>query len=507
VHAASPNANDEQATRVRPFIRRILLDVVRVATKSDAGSVMEAWTHGRRRGLLVRMMGRFSRRARLDFTLPLALTGVVLTAVIGGCATAHDEPLGQETSAVATAQSSSSSGSTAASSATASSGAGGAGGASASASSSSGAGGASASASSSSGAGGASASSASASSSSGGGGMGGASPVGTVLMLAGSASTTLAGLLHTDSSWTTASLASGATADVAIATTSDGKGLGLVRSNQNAGELRFTHFDGLGFTPLAAVAANVTTREAPSICGRGMDVVAAFQGDDFKHYYASYNGVWNPVAELVGGVGSPSFGPTPPAIATLGGDSVIAFRGDDGNVYDQTRGMGGWQGANGHAVGSTVHGRPSMVALTSSPELIIAFERESDSAVFFTTRSGGNWTAPAPIANALSVDRLALAPLAQGSALLAFRGLDGMIYTTRFAAGAWSAVSPLASPNVSTPAAPSVAAGTVGADAELAYVDSMTGAAHHCRLVGNAWSAPALVGGANLTSVAIATSP
>jgi hypothetical protein len=125
--------------------------------------------------------------------------------------------------------------------------------------------------------------------------------------------------------------------------------------------------------------------------------------------------------------------------------------------------------------------------------------------IMFMTRTGGAWSSPAAIVNCLTNERVALAPLPGGGAILAFRGTDTNLYWSVYSGGAWSPVAPIASPNVSADAPPAVTHGMAGYTAELAYVSG--GAAYHARLTGSAWSAPTLVGGSGLNGVAIAAAP
>jgi hypothetical protein len=71
----------------------------------------------------------------------------------------------------------------------------------------------------------------------------------------------------------------------------------------------------------------------------------------------------------------------------------------------------------------------------------------------------------------------------------------------------WSDPTPLSSPNPTTPTPPALATDVNSADAELVYVDDTTQSVMHSRLTGSSWSAPALVGGTDLGSVAITSHP
>jgi hypothetical protein len=149
------------------------------------------------------------------------------------------------------------------------------------------------------------------------------------------------------------------------------------------------------------------------------------------------------------------------------------------------------------------------VTLTANQDLLIVFIQSSQ--VFWTARSGAIWTAPAPIEmNALTGDPVALAALPNGRAVTAFRGLDGKLYASRYnpmQAPPWSTPAGIATPNYTIPSSPALAPGTGGYDAEMAFIDSATGAAYHSRLLNSSWSPPSPIGGTALTYVALTSWP
>lgn len=253
----------------------------------------------------------------------------------------------------------------------------------------------------------------------------------------------------------------------------------------------------------------MTTRAQPSIASLGGDVSAVFHGDDFKHYYAGYAASWSPTAEPVGGTSSQSFGPSPATIAALSSGPIIAFAGNDGDLYDQARVGGVWQSASGHGLGNVLSQPPTIppaiVALTSGPDLMIVFAEQDKQIRFTTHTSATGWSTPLAIANCLTGDPVALAPLPNGGAILAFRGTDFNLYWSVYSASGWSKVAGFASPNVSVDTTPAVTHGIGGDTAEIAYL--IGGVAYHARLSGSAWLAPVTVGGTALNGVALAAAP
>ena len=345
----------------------------------------------------------------------------------------------------------------------------------------------------------------------GGGGAGGAAGTGTVLLLAGGGPSVLGGEFHTGAGWTTTTVAGGATdKGPALVMDATGQGVGVVRSTANAGELRATAWSAGAWSALAPVAMGVTTRDTPHAVAIGSAAFVVFHGDDFKHYLAVHDGAqWSPTAEPVGGAGpAQSFGPSPAPIGAAGASPVLAFAGNDHDLYDQTRSGGVWGPGIGHALGDLVDLTPAIAAPTTGPNLMIVLVRKTDSALLYTVRNGVNWTMPIAIANTSSTAAPALLALPAGELLLAYRGPANKLFTSRYTPGSvppWSAPAQLGMDTLAS--APALAPGVDGALAELAYVDAGTGAAFHARLTGAAWSAPALVGGAGMSDVALASAP
>jgi len=335
----------------------------------------------------------------------------------------------------------------------------------------------------------------------GGSGSGGAPPdEGQIVVVALGPSASLAGHYEPAAGWSSAVLTGASGSDrPAVALRAKNDGLAMFR---NSGALSFSRFDGTAWSASADVQSGVTTRAAPAVAASATNFFVAFHGDDFKHYFALYANSFNPTADPIG---TPqSFGPAPAAIVADGSDAVIAFTGNDGDVYDQRR-SGSWAAAHGHGA-TSVAGTPSIVKLDQGADLLLVFAK-SDTTVSFTTSTSGTWSTPATIPSTLTQDPIALAPLAGGKAVVAFRGTNAKVYTTLFDGTAWSTPVALASGSAETPSSPAVAPGIGGADAELVYVATGAGSAMHARLTGTTWSTPLTIGGSNLTTISVASSP
>jgi hypothetical protein len=311
---------------------------------------------------------------------------------------------------------------------------------------------------------------------------------------------------------------------VGLAFTGNGTGVAVVRLSSPPGidagppgELRFAHYAGNwspGFgAPLLPVQGTPTLyiNGGASLVGSSTRAHSAYQGTDMKFYYAEYfNGSWFPTNEPITAGNTQSAGPVPPAITTLNDTPIVAFVGNDGNVYDQARNGGTWQAANGHGVlGQATSQTPAIVALIQGAELLIVYTQGGTSALFFTIRTNGTWSTPAPITGATAMGQMSLAPLAKGGAVLAYQGTDMHLYTSILAPSSpfsWSL--PAKGVMGADPVlvnAPSVATGAVGADAELYYLDSQLYLVYWSRLMNGVWGAPTMAGTADRVFIATGT--
>ncbi|MFO0760177.1 MAG: hypothetical protein U0359_27095 [Byssovorax sp.] len=346
----------------------------------------------------------------------------------------------------------------------------------------------------------------------GSGGSGGAPPTGVLVLLAGGGPTMLGGELHAGMPWTTTSINGEATPEApAIAMTSATEALLVIRSSANGGEVRFATWTPGMFSAFAAIGAGITTRAAPHAVGAAGEVDLVFHGDDFKHYFGLHQAaLWSPKAEPVGGAAAQSFGPSPASITALGADRVACFAGQNGDLYDQTRTGGAWQAAHAHGLGNVIALTPAIVApAVPGVELLVVYADKNSAKILYTLRAAGLWSAPAAVdPNSFTADPVALTPVS-GGAVMAFRGLDGKIYFSRFSAASmppWSPPAALAQPNPTTPGAPALAPGIGGHDAELCYAGA-DGMAYHTSLGAQGFSAPIAVGGAQVTRVALGSTP
>ena len=289
---------------------------------------------------------------------------------------------------------------------------------------------------------------------------------GAVLLLAGgNAASVLGGELHPDGSWAIHSLADATSFGPALAITAAGQGVGLIRAN-GTGDLRAVTWSAGQWGAFNNVGPAVTTREQPSLSAAGAGARAAFHGDNFKHYFASWNGLlWSVQAETIGLGADQSVGPSPPQLASspafpAGAEATVAFIANAVNKpFARNRVAGVWDAAqmvDGAATNFNL--APDLVSLTAGPELMMVWMR-SDNQVLYATRSSGVWSAGAVVPSAFTAARVSLAALPGGGAILAFQGTDNFLYYTLYAAGAWGAVLPFSAPNVPLAGSPAVVGG------------------------------------------------
>jgi hypothetical protein len=327
-------------------------------------------------------------------------------------------------------------------------------------------------------------------SSSAGTGGGGNDARHTMVLLSAFGQSVMTGTFTTQDGWYMWPQQDPSTDGIAVAFT----GLGayaLIRSQNGNGSLDWSIWSGQwgAFSPIAAGA---TTLAAPAMVGDAFNLYAVYQQNDSTFAYAEYRpGGWTVTAESLG-AGAAQFGPEPPAIALAGGDPVIVYAGNDGDLYDRTRASGAWQAAHGHGL-VNVTGTPALAALPTGPELLAVFADASSGQVRWTARTNGSWSAPADVPGLSSADPPSLAALPGGGALLAIRGVDTKLYTALFDATAhtWTVDSTFATIVLHEP--PAVAPGIDANDAEIAFVD--TGyILYHASLVGGAWTTAQFIG-------------
>ncbi len=301
------------------------------------------------------------------------------------------------------------------------------------------------------------------------------------------------------------------TTPVALAFRGTGLGVAALRS-EPSGELRYATWSG-GWSPgfgtdMLAVQPSppITIVGGPSAAGSCTKIHIAYQDVDLNFYYGEHDGSWFVTHEAIAFGGVAATGPVPPAITTLADVPIIAYVGSDGDVHDQARPNSAWTAQHPHGVSNAASITPAIAALTQGAELVLVYNDDTNG-LRFAIRSGGSWSAPAPISGASAAGPVSIAPIAAGGAVLAYQGVDGYLYTSTLSANppfTWSL--PVGGVSGSLPflvSPPAVATGAVGADAELIYLDTSY-IVYGSRMIGGVWGAPFEAGSAS-HHLAIAT--
>jgi hypothetical protein len=334
----------------------------------------------------------------------------------------------------------------------------------------------------------------------GGMGTGGGAESGTVLAVAVGASSGITASRVAGNAWSSAALGEGSSHRPAIAAFDNGDATAMFTAGSTVRSVTWTSGSFGNPSNYANAAQGAPAYDAVGTVGH-----LAYQGTNFKHYYDQNEPIAPPA-------GAQSFGPTPPAIAALTGEALVAMAGDDGSLYTQSRVGGQWQAAV-NVTGSLAEKTPAVVALGGSgPDAMVAWVNHDpgdndDTKIAYATRSGSSWSSPSFVdVTVFTQDDIDLTALAGGDALLAFRGTDGKAYTVRYSSGNWGSPQALAMPNVDVAAPPTVTSVVDFFDAELCYAGS-DGVAYHTRLNGSSWTATETIGGTGLVHCAIAAIP
>ncbi len=332
----------------------------------------------------------------------------------------------------------------------------------------------------------------------------------TALVLAGSPTGMLAGELDVGGTWKTTTLSGATSFAPALTMTRLGAGVGVFCSGTGGVLTATLWMSGVGWQIPSAVSSGAVARAQPSIDATGGTTAhTTYQDGSYKFWYAAYSaGSWS-APQAISSSGNQSYGPVSAAIAARGTDATVAFidgQSPSVNYAAQQDLVGGTWQARADLVGpESLTIEPSLIALDVGPELMMMFAQQSGQ-ILFATRTGGVWSAPAAITNALTGNPVGLAPLPNGGAILAFRGTDTNLYWSVYASGSWSTVAPFQAANLSITGSPALTHGVSGDVAEIAFVDD-SGHANASSLSGGVWRAPTLLGGTNMVGVSIASSP
>jgi hypothetical protein len=280
-------------------------------------------------------------------------------------------------------------------------------------------------------------------------------------------------------------------------------------------------FGGGAWSTPIALGGSADAIAAPSIAPVGTTVQGVYLNPAHLYFHAMLTNAWDTGADPVrppNDAGAQAFGPVAAAAAGTATQLVIAYEGSNLLPYAQTWTTGvGWD--DGVALGSTVllaDTPMAIVTLDGGADDLLAMYVDGEGAgspnnehLFFVLRSAstGAWSLPAMVStNAYTPSAPTLAALSGGGALVAWQGGDGEGYESEYTetTASWSSPAPLAAAQVAS--APSLARGVCGDDAIAAYVSG--GLVYTTHFAGGAWSAPsAFPAGSGAAAVSIATTP
>jgi len=261
-----------------------------------------------------------------------------------------------------------------------------------------------------------------------------------------------------------------------------------------------------------AAVAGVSAKGSPSLAGVGTTLHLVYQGTDGKYEHGTYTAGtgWDMANDPIGGATKQGFGPSAPVAASVAGDLLIAYGGQNGFVYDETWSAGAWAPDDEHASATVELLSPALVALQGGTSDALIVYVAPDTTIHWTSRSAGAWSAPALVsATAFTDASPSLAPLSGGRAVMAFLGTNGLPYFSVYQPAStppWSTPAAIAASTTALVSPPSVAPGVCGDDAVAALPEAAGVAV--VRYAGGAWLSPTVLPGtAGMTYAAVATQP
>jgi hypothetical protein len=345
----------------------------------------------------------------------------------------------------------------------------------------------------------------------------------TVAVLAGGSSS-LSGAVAVGKGAFTVQSISGASATLTPAVVSTGSGFeALVAMSGDAGggyPLFGLGYAGSTWSSPASLGSSASAIDAPAVALLGSDVEGAYLDPAHFYFHAEWAGTsWNAGTDQVTPSGGrQSFGPVRASAAASATELVIAYEGNNEDLYAQSwTSAGGWQTAV--QIGTSTlatNTPPAIVALTSggTDDFLVVYDAPaapvSEQHIYYAVRTASTkaWSTPAMISAAIySPAAPALAAMSGGRALLGWEGGNALAYTAEYdptPTPAWTTAVEIGSATVTAP--PSLATGICGGDAVAALISG--GAVSVAQYASGAWQAPAGIAGITSAQVAaIATSP
>jgi hypothetical protein len=340
---------------------------------------------------------------------------------------------------------------------------------------------------------------------------------GTLALAGGTASGAFGATSVDGAAWTFTSLTSSATTNPALVPF--GGGFVAVFTAATTKYLQYSAYASSTWS----TAANATGSScvgpaaalgAPGLAAIGTTLHTVYLGTDNKFYHGSYtSSAWDCESDpLTPSGGTQSFGPSPPAAASVGSTLTAVFDGSNNDLYSQSWTASAWaatQQVTGASVGTIP---PTVITVNGvTSDLLLVYIDEGDNVLYWAISTAGTWSAPAVTnAAAISTSPVSMAETSSGSVVLVFEGTDNNPYFMTIdptaASPVWSTPATLVTGNEALTTPPTVAPGICGADAVAEIVQS-TGV-EVFTLASGAWSTPTLLSAAGSPGYAtIASSP
>jgi hypothetical protein len=239
-----------------------------------------------------------------------------------------------------------------------------------------------------------------------------------------------------------------------------------------------------GETPLTTIAVAISSSEFAAHL-----VYRSSNGLNPNNYISFNDGSWSPPVIVANAISNQLSGD----IGALSSEDVgLAFASSKNIQYIERTGSG-WPSFANDIDTTTSMGNitisPSLVVLENAgADLMVVFVA-SDGKIYSRRRISNTWSPTLQIGSGTTTHRVAIAPLANNRAVVAFRGSDGKLYTSVHngaSPGTWSVPAPLSGGagiliNDAPALAPGVGVSPNGAIAELAYIATSDSKPYHVR--------------------------
>lgn len=301
-----------------------------------------------------------------------------------------------------------------------------------------------------------------------------------------------------------------------VAMPGEDKAMALIRRADTV--IRYVTWTPAGFSGWSSIDGTVVTSAAVSAHATDTAIHVSFYGTNSRHFYALTTDATTFAIKAEDVNSTPSnpnnqaFGPYPASVAALPTGPIVAYAGDDKDLYTHERNaMEEWPAVD-HNAGISVAEVPAIVTYGGNPlrDVLIVVMRgvPMGNQLYWTARESGTWTTPAEITSAKSTEPVLLA-LPNGDAILTYRDDNKKVWWTRFTGidAKWSA--PQQPPgDMAAKLKPALALGAGDAEVELLFVDDATGTGYHSRLhqgAANFTMPVAIPGATGLVGIAAAT--